>query len=198
MKTTLRACGIAFCAAVAAGCGGSSEPPAAAPSSGGAPSSRAPASTASRLIAADALTGCAGMTADKAAAIVGAAPADLTDYSRTEGKIRMCVFRNPSQRSQTVSFSLSHRESVERAIASMQSERETMGMAQGAIDSVTGTQSKKPAVEDVSGIGDESFYSPLNGAIMLRVANVIAQVTGPADMALKKRAAEEVARGLRQ
>ncbi len=196
MKTILRAFAVAFCSTLLASCGGSSEPPGEASAPAAAPGAQPAA--ASRLIAADALTGCAGMTADKAAAIVGAAPADLTDYSRTEGKIRMCLFRNPNQRSQTVSFSLSHRESVERAIASMQSERESMGMAQGAIDSVTGTESKKPAVEDVSGIGDESFYSPLNGAIMLRVGNVIAQVTGPSDMALKKRAAEEVARGLRQ
>lgn len=80
----------------------------------------------------------------------------------------------------------------------MQSERESMSMAQEAIDSVTGSASKKPAVDDVSGIGDDSFYSPMNGAIMLRVANVIAQVTGLADMALKKRAAPKIAERLRQ
>jgi hypothetical protein len=194
MTTTLLAsCRAAICLALLRSCGGSSDPPAATSSSSGSAAAK-PVS----LISDDAVTRCAGMTLEKAAAIVGAAPSELTDYSRTEGRLRMCLYRDPNDRRKVVSFSLSRRDSVERAAASMQSERESMGMAQGAIDSVTGSASKKPAVEDVSGIGDDSFYSPLNGAIMLRVANVIAQVTGPADMALKKRAAEEIARGLRQ
>ena len=47
----------------------------------------------------------------------------------------------------------------------MASERESMGFAQSAIDNTTGSASKDRAVEDVSKIGDDAFYPPLNGAI---------------------------------
>lgn len=182
-----------ICAAVACSCGRSNEPPKPASEPGAAASARP-----TGVISADALTSCAGFTTATAGAIVGAAPAELTDYSRTEGRLRICHYRNPSDRTKAVMFTLAHRPSVESAIASMTSERETMGSAQGAIDRAMGTRSKGAAVEDVSAIGDEAFYSPMNGAIMMRVGNVIVQVTAPADMALKKRTAEQVARGLRR
>jgi hypothetical protein len=186
MRTTSRAWHVLLSIAVV-GCGGSSEPSATG-SRPGAPAG---------LIAAGALARCAGFTVETAAAIVGAEPAEFTDDSQTEGDLRMCRYSHAMDRSRTVSFTLSRSDSVERAAASMQSERETMGMAQGAIDRVMGSQSKDAAVEDVSGIGDEAFYWPMNDTIMLRVANVQAQVMAPADMALKKRTAEEVAQGLR-
>jgi hypothetical protein len=193
MTTTLRACRVAVCAAVLSSCGGSGEPAA-----GASDSSRRAAAESVGLIAADALARCAGVTTESAADILGTASGELTDYSRTEGELRMCLYRNPDDRSQTVSFTLARRASVEQAAASMGSERETLTMARGAIDNVTRSEPKEPAAEDLSMIGDEAFYSPMNDAIMLRVANVVAQVTDPGDMALKTRVAEVVARGLRQ
>jgi hypothetical protein len=142
------------------------------------------------------LTRCAGVTVEKAAIILGASPAELTDYS--EPHKHLCAYVNQKDRSKAVTFTLSRRDSLEQAAASMRRERESMVMAQGSIDRATGSKSKEKAIQDVSAIGDEAFYSPLNDAILLRVANVIAQVTAPEDMAVKKRAAEEVARGLRQ
>jgi hypothetical protein len=192
MRATSGIWGLVFSVALF-GCGGSSKPPDTATRSGSGASTPSPG-----LIAPDTLTRCAGVTVEKAATIVGASPAELTDYSRPEGKLRLCLYHNPKDRSKAVSFTLSRSDSVERAAASMRNERESMGLAKGAIDRATGSKSKDKAIQDVSGIGDEAFYSPMNDAIMLRVANVIAQVTAPGDMALKKRAAEEVARGLRQ
>jgi hypothetical protein len=180
------------CCVGAVGCGGSeSEPPPAA-TGGAAPRA------ASDVIPAGALAKCAGFTPSKAASLLGVAPETITDYSRPEGRLRMCHYRHADDAAKTVSFTLSHRESVDQAKASIGKERESMGAARGAIDRATGTQSKTAASEDVSGIGDDAFYSAMNDAIMMRVGNVIAQVAGPADMTLKKRVAEEVARGLRQ
>jgi hypothetical protein len=161
--------------------------------SGGAASTPSPG-----LIAPDALTRCAGVTVEKAAIILGASPAELTDYSEPQKSGgHLCAYVNQKDRSKAVTFTLSRRDSLEQAAASMRRERESMVMAQGSIDRATGSKSKEKAIQDVSGIGDEAFYSPLNDAILLRVTNVIVQVTAPEDMALKKRAAEEVARGLR-
>jgi hypothetical protein len=192
MRATSGIWGLVFFVALF-GCEGSSKPPDTATRSGSGASTSSPG-----LIALDSLTRCAGVTVEKAATIVGASPAELTDYSKPQERWHLCAYVNQKDRSKAVSFTLSRRDSVEQAAASMRSERESMGMAQGSIDRATGSKSKDKAFQDVSGIGDEAFYSPLNDAIMLRVANVIAQVTAPGDMALKKRAAEEVARGLRQ
>jgi hypothetical protein len=176
--------------AVACGSGAdSSETSAAAP----------PAATADDgLVSQQTIDGCAGFTSEKAAVLLGLDPAIVTDYSRTEGRLRNCVYRQSDRNTGIVSFTLSRRDSVDAAKRSMAGERESMGMADRAISGVTGSESKEPAAQDVSRIGDEAFYSPLNGAIMLRVGNAIAQVTGPNEMGLKKRAAEQVAEGLRR
>lgn len=143
----------------------------------------------------DAIPRCAGFTVDKAAAILGVPASSLQDYSEMG---RQCTFRSPTNPRLTVAFTVSPRQSESDAISSMASERETMGMAQRAIDGVTGTKSKDKPVEDVSQIGDDAFYSPMNGAIMMRVGRVIVQVISPADMAAKKRVAEEIVNGLRR
>ena len=190
MRARYRLWILAGCAA-AFGCGGSA-PERETPAGGATPAA------ATDLISADALAGCAGFSAARAASLLGVPPEVVTDFSRTEGRLRMCHYRNADDVTKSVSFTLGHRESVEQAKSSMQRERESMGAAQGAIDRVTGSQSKTAASEDMSGIGDEAFYSAMNGAIMLRVGNVLAQVTSPGDLALKKRAAEAVAQALRQ
>ena len=181
---TLRPAALILCGAVAIGaCGGSGREIA---------SDTPPASQA------NAVAGCAGLTVDKAAAILGVPPVSLQDYSKQIGeRMRQCTFSTSTSPRRAVSFTLSPRESESRAVSSMASERESMGFAQRAIDDTTGTASKDPAVEDVSKIGDDAFYSPLNGAIMMRVGSVIVQVMSPNDMAAKKRTAEEIVKGLR-
>ena len=179
-------------AILAGGCGDANERPA---SSAGTPAGAAPKDTG--LVAARAIAGCAGFTPAKVADILGAAAADITDNSRDQGSLRFCAYGSSTDRSKQVSFTLGRRDSVAAAVASLKREREALGDAQGAIDRVTKSPSSQAASADVSGIGDEAFYSPMNGAIMLRVGNVLAQVMSPADLALKKRVAQEVARGLR-
>lgn len=175
-----------------AACGGSGD------SSDTTAAAGAAAAPGRGLVSQQTIDSCAGFTAQKAAALLGLEPAVVTDYSRTEGRLRNCVYRQSDRNTGIVSFTLRRFDSAEQARQSMASEREAMGMADSAISGVTGSKSKDPAVQDVSAIGDEAFFSPLNGAIMLRVANAIAQVTGPQDMALKKRTAEQVVQGLRQ
>jgi hypothetical protein len=150
------------------------------------------------LVSQETIDGCAGFTAEKAAGMLGLDPAIVTDYSRTEGRLRMCVYRQADRNTGIVSFTLNRKDSVDLAIRSMASEREAMGMADREISEVTGSSSTEPAAQDVSAIGDDAYYSPLNGAVMLRVGNAISQVTGPEDLPLRIRVAEEVARGLRQ
>jgi hypothetical protein len=141
---------------------------------------------------------CAGFDLARAAALLSVPAGTLNDYSRTEGELRYCYFRQPEPPRQGVTFTLSRRESAPAAEASMARERDTMGAASRAIDRVTGSASAGPATEDLSAIGDEAFYSPLNEALMFRVGNVIAQVTEPPDMALKKQVAEDIVAGLRR
>ncbi|MGH2386418.1 MAG: DUF3558 family protein [Candidatus Limnocylindria bacterium] len=178
--------------AACGGNGGEPESSAAAP----AASSAAPAPSPG-LIPAETIASCAGFTADKAAVLLGLPPDSVKDSSENVGSARHCTFSNPKDRSAGIAFTLSARDSVKRAEASLESERQAMGQAQRAIDGVTGKSSKAPASEDVSGIGDGAFYSSMNGTIMLRVGNVLAQVSAPQDMGLKKQVAQEVARGLR-
>jgi hypothetical protein len=180
---------ILMAGALAAGaCGDSSEAPRPTP----APSAR-PAAT--DLISQATVDGCAGFTRERAAALLGVDPATVIESSETVGRVRQCTFRSPTI--EPVTFTLSRRASVDAARRSMASERESMAMFERAVGGVTGKTSTAPATEDVSRIGDEAFYSVANGAVMLRVGNVIAQVTGPGDMALKKKVAEEVALRLR-
>jgi hypothetical protein len=177
----------------AAACGGADPRQGSSP-----PPAEAAAEPVPDLVSQQTIDGCAGFTSGQAATVLGLDPAIVTDYSRTEGRLRNCVYRQADRNTGIVSFTLNRKDSVELAKRSMESEREAMGMAGRAIDGVTGTSSDTPATQDVSKIGDEAFYSPLNGAIMLRVGNAIAQVTGPDDLALRTRVAEQVAEGLRQ
>jgi hypothetical protein len=177
----------------AAACGGADPPQGSTP-----PPAEAAAEPVPDVVSQQTIDGCAGFTSGQAATVLGLDPAIVTDYSRTEGRLRTCVYRQADRNTGIVSFTLNRKDSVELAKRSMESEREAMGMAGRAIDGVTGTSSDTPATQDVSTIGDEAFYSPLNGAIMLRVGNAIAQVTGPDDLALRTRVAEQVAEGLRQ
>lgn len=185
---------IGAAAILGGGCGDASERPA-PPASGGVPATGTSAEAG--LVPSSSITGCAGFTPAKVAEIVGGTAADITDNSRDQGSLRFCSYANRTDPSKSVSFTLGRRDSVAAAVSSLKSEREALGGAQGAIDRVTKTPSGQPASEDVSGIGDDAFYSAMNGAIMLRVGNVLAQVIAPSDLALKKRVAQEVARGLR-
>lgn len=191
MRTRLRVAIVAACLATGA-CGGNETPP----SSAASPAASSQPSEAG-LVSASAIAGCAGFTPAKAAEILGVSAAEVTDNSRDQGALRFCAYRSQTDPSKGVSFTLGRRDSVQQAISSLQRERDAMGGAQGAIDRVTKSPSSRPASEDVQGIGGEAFYSALNGAIMLRVGNVLAQVIAPDEMALKKRVAEEVVRGLR-
>ncbi|MGH7564027.1 MAG: hypothetical protein ACREK5_06355 [Gemmatimonadota bacterium] len=164
--------------------------------SAASPESEAPRGSGG-LVSSEAIERCAGFTAEDAAAILGVGAADVEDRSRDEtARIRMCSYALTSDPFTSVSFNLSARESAEDAAASLASEREMMGAAQGAIEGVMGEPSGDRAYQEIEGVGDEAFWSPLNRALMTRVGNVIVQVTTPDDVEKQKEVARMVAEGL--
>jgi hypothetical protein len=189
----LRMAAVLACGLALAACGGNSD----SDSAGAGSSTPAAADSQSGSVSPQVIANCAGITREKAAALLGVDASLLTDYSRTEGKLRNCVYTMAAQRRNTVAFTLSLKASESAAKASLNRERESMSMAQGAIDGVTGSKSAQPAAQNVSA-GDEAFFSPVNGALTMRVRNVIAIVTSPQDAERKARVADAIAEGLRQ
>lgn len=78
----------------------------------------------------------------------------------------------------------------------MESERENLRLASGALGRVTGSESKDPPVQEVEGVGEEAFRGEVNNALVFRVANVIVQVNSPSPVDRQKRVAEAIIRGL--
>ena len=178
---------------VCAACGGG-EKSASTPPPGAAGTTASPPAAA--LVTPETVANCAGITRDKAAVLLGVPASALADYSRTEGKLRNCLYTVAENRSNTVSFTLSRKDSVKAAEESIASERESISLAQRSIDSVVGGKTKEAAAQTVSA-GDDSFFSPVNGALTMRVRNVIAIITSPRDDERRKRVADAIAEGLR-
>lgn len=144
------------------------------------------------------IASCAGITKNDAAAVLGVAPQTLSDRSRDETpRLRLCSYAQSAAPHATAAFNLSARESAERASRSMASEREAMGTAASSISSAVGTDGSGSATDDLQGIGDEAFWSPLNGALMMRVHRVIVQITQPEDRDRQRDLARRIAAKLR-
>jgi len=161
-------------------------------------------SARSEVIPIDKVKSCAGFTVEKAALILGIAARDLKDdgralYDTPERTAHVCSYMNQSwQTSQTsVSFGLTRESSIEAEKDAFQSLRRNLAIANKAIGDVTGSTEKGPDTEPLAGLGDEAFYASANGALSVRVANVLLQVMVPPDLELKKKVAQEVVAGLR-
>ena len=177
------------------GCGGS-------PSGSDSAASRTSPQSASAAggtgaIGRDVVDTCAGFTPEKAAALLGVQADTLTDYSGTAGDERVCLYRDPNDYEHTVSFNLTHEDSVQAARGSMAAYRENFGEAQRVIDGATGSTSAQAAVQAVGGMGDEAFFSPVSGAVTFRVANVIVELFHPEDVEQRTRVAAAVIEGLK-
>jgi hypothetical protein len=75
--------------------------------------------------------------------------------------------------------------------------RENLGLAKRSIGSVTGSTDKGPALQEISGLGDEAYYTSVNDSLTVRVANVTIMVMNAPDLEAYKAVAGEVIKGLR-
>lgn len=141
---------------------------------------------------------CGGFTAEAAARILGVPASDIEASSRLEYEtLRICSFQSRTQPKKIVSFSLGWEKSAEEAQASMASTRENLGLAKRSIGAVTGSTEKGPAVEEISGLGDEAYYTRVNDTLTARVSNVSVMVMNAPDLEAYKAVAREVIKGLR-
>ncbi len=141
---------------------------------------------------------CGGFTAEAAARILGVTAGDIQGSSQlTYETLRICSFQSRTQPKKIVSFSLGWEKSAGEAQANMTSTRENLGLAKRSIGPVTGSTDKGPALQEISGLGDEAYYTSVNDSLMVRVSNVTIQVMNAPDLEAYKTVAGEVIKGLR-
>jgi hypothetical protein len=186
---------LSLTAVVVLACGGSDTPP----ESGTATDTAGSATDqdAGQTVSTETIARCAGFTVEDAAEILAVPVSGLEDRSRDETEtIRICSYVSTSDPSTLVAFNLSPRESVAEAISEMAYNREMMGVAQTSIEGAMGEKGGEPAYEEIDGVGDEAFWSPLHGAMQMRVGDVFVQVTMPNDLEKQKAIGRKVAEGL--
>jgi len=175
------------------GCGGSETPKQAAP--GAAPEVR---QREADTVDPAKIEKCGGFTSETAAKILGIPASDIEATSRLEYEtLRICSFQSRSDSRKIVSFSLGWETSAEEAKAGMASTRENLGIARRSIGAVTGSADKGPTLEEISGLGDEAYYTRVNGTLVARVSNVTVLVMTAPDLEAYKQVAREVIKGLR-
>lgn len=141
---------------------------------------------------------CGGFTAEAAARILGVPAGDIQASSHLVYEtLRTCSFQSRSQPNKIVSFSLGWEKSAMEAQANMASTRENLGLAKRSIGAVTGSTDKGPALQEISGLGDEAYYTSVNNSLTVRVSNVTIMVMNAPDLEAYKLVAGEVIKGLR-
>lgn len=174
-------------------CGGS-EPAASAGQNAKPPAS---AASGSAVVAQAKIDRCAGVSAADLASIVGTSAADIeTTNLQQHGTLRICGYAARSG-STVASFSLSWEESVEESKEQFVLERQDLGLANRVVGSATGSKAEESAYVDVLGLGDDAFWTPVNGTLVTRVGNVRVQIMMPRDRPAQTAVAQLVVKGLR-
>jgi hypothetical protein len=151
----------------------------------------------SEVVAQEKIDSCAGITAAEAAPLVGAAPSVIEATNvRQHSTLRICGYSIRSG-SGSVAFSLSWEPTVEKARAQFEREHHDLGLANRVAASAGGTAAAEAAFVDVLGLGDEAFWTPVNGTTVARVGNVRVQVMSPADRQNQTAVAQLVVKGLK-
>ncbi len=141
---------------------------------------------------------CAGFTSETAARILGVPAGEIVATNEPlHETLRIYSFRSRSDVRKTIAFSLGWESSAEEAEASMAREREMLGMARRSIGAATGSEDKGPTLQEISGLGDEAYYTRVNGTLNARLSNVAIQVITAPDLEAYKEVAREVFKGLR-
>jgi hypothetical protein len=163
----------------------------------GQPGKGEKATTAGGVIPAERVKTCAGFTPETAATLLGVPAAGIVDRSADlYEKLRSCTFLDPKNPSTLLTFSLRRDDSVEEAKEEMVSFRDHLGVARQSLPGAEGS-TKEPAVQEISGLGDEALWVRINGTLNVREGNVTIQVSQPGDRDVQKKVAEKVLEGLR-
>jgi hypothetical protein len=179
-----------------AGLGGCTSGPGGQGSGSGARKSEK-AATAGGVIPVEKVKACAGFTPETAAALLGVPAAGIVDRSADlYEKLRSCTFLDPKNPSTLLTFSLRRDDTAEEAKEEMVSFRDHLGVARQSLPGVEGS-TKEPAVQEISGLGDEALWVRINGTLNVREGNVTIQVAQPEDREAQKKVAEKVLEGLR-
>lgn len=165
----------------------------------GCSSSDAPAQstpTNSGVVPQEKIERCAGVTAADLAPILGAAASAIKAATElTHSTLRICGYTVASGGG--ASFSLSWEPTVEEARLAFAQERENLAMANQAIASASKSKPDDAPYVDVLGLGDDAFWTPVNGTTVARVGNVRAQIITPSDRKAQIAIAQFVVKGLR-
>ncbi len=136
------------------------------------------------------VAGCAGFGIDDAAAILAVPATALQDSSQPLGDDgRWCIFSGVEDSSLAVNFSVTQADTVERAIEEFQQFRGNVQVAVGILGE------KGQAAHDVEGIGDEALWTPVPGALHVRVGRYSVQVNPPSDEETQIRIARRILGG---
>jgi len=174
----------------ATACGGAAP---AAGESGAATS----ASKGASVVAQEKIDRCAGVSATDVAPIVGVAPSLIeTTNVQQHSTLRICGYRAQSGEG-GASFSLAWEPSVEEAKEQFGRERDDLGLANRVIASASKSGPAESPYVDVLGLGDDAFWTPVNGTTVTRVGNVRVQVMMPSDRKIQTAIAQLVVKGLR-
>jgi hypothetical protein len=136
---------------------------------------------------------CGGFTAADAAAILGVPAAGVTaKVQRSHEALWLCSFAGSDGRA--VSFSIAIAESAEEAARGLESYRANLTIA-AASPAVRATV-PDGACSPVAGLGDEAFWTGVNGTLTVRRKNVSLQVSLPPERPAQVKVAEAFLRRL--
>jgi hypothetical protein len=203
-KATMAALLIALGGGGIVGCGRS-------PESAASGATDAPSNPSTGVIDRARINACAGFTADRAAELLGVSAAELEVQTGPSAEIGGQLCRYWSAESLIgpgLQFVLEAESSPAAAAQTLAALRENAPASDAAIREASGRQVSRTAVVDIEGVGDEAFWEALTNAVNVRVGNVLVSIQASASrsavqhderavIALERRVAEEVARGLR-
>lgn len=133
---------------------------------------------------------CAGFSAAKAAAFLGAPPAQVARRVEKSGKaLFLCSFA-VGKAPAAIAFSIEMAPSAKKAAEDLERYRENLMFA-GETAPFKG-RLPKGAYSDIMGVGDEAVWTDVNGALTVRKASLTLQVTMPAGKLAQLKLAEAV------
>ncbi|HKA87561.1 MAG TPA: hypothetical protein VKE22_07835 [Haliangiales bacterium] len=119
---------------------------------------------------------CAGFTAAAGAEFLGVPPADVKDSSIATGDYsRECRFASTTEPKKKVGFQLIFSDTVEAAIADMAQSRDNYKLAYRT----PARQGAEVPFEEIAGVGDEAFWTAINGFVVMRRGNLTFTFTYP-------------------
>lgn len=134
-----------------------------------------------------AMDDCAGFSSADAEKIIGVPAAQLTlKVEELYAGNWSCYFEGASY-DKSISFNVTESKSVQDAMDDMDSYRSNLGLAQQVIP---GEDQSTAAYQEVSGVGDEAFYTTVNDSLAARKGNIHLQIMSPDALPLMREVAK--------